>query len=288
MADGALHLFEGWVIFLVCSGLLAAEMYLLARLSGKAFFDVFYAPSVTARPPKAQTERSVRYVPVVTCLLLLCAAGLTVSLLSSRSEITPDRARFAGFPARLGEWQGRTSLLDPQTESGLALDDYILSDYSRSDGKPVNLYVAYYSSQRKGESPHSPLVCLPGNGWQITNLDRTSYEGFGAEQPMNRVVIEQGSNRQIVYYWFDERGRKIANEYLAKWYLLTDAIFMNRTDGALVRLMTSVLPGELEHDADERLQAFMHDAVPSLEAYLPSDKSSQVKSALNKRQGSQS
>ena len=88
---------------------------------------------------------------------------------------------------------------------------------------------------------------------------------------MNRAIIERNGSKQLVYYWYEERGRKIANEYWSKWYLLSDAITKNRSDGALVRLITTVLPSELERDADNRLQLFMHDLLPSLSGYLPSD-----------------
>ena len=87
--------------------------------------------------------------------------------------------------------------------------------------------------------------------------------------------------KQVVYYWFDERGRQVANEYLAKWYLLADAITKNRTDGSLIRLTTQVFPGETERDADKRLQSFMRDVVPALAGYLPSEQKSQPKSALS-------
>jgi EpsI family protein len=102
----------------------------------------------------------------------------------------------------------------------------------------------------------------------------------GARLPLNRVIIARDGVRQIVYYWFDERGRKIANEWWSKWYLLTDAILKNRTDGALVRLTTPVLPGEAEADADQRLQAFMRAVVPVLTAYLPADQPLPIRSAL--------
>ena len=127
------------------------------------------------------------------------------------------------------------------------------------EGKPINLYVAYYGSQRKGSSPHSPRVCIPGGGWEITDLQRNSYANpaTGIKLSYNRAVIEKGSDKQIVYYWFSQRGRNIANEYVSKWYLLEDAVLQNRTDGALVRLTTPVGRSESEHEADERLQAFL-------------------------------
>jgi EpsI family protein len=279
MADETLHFFEGWTIFLACSGLLAGEIFLLARFSGKAMFEVFDLPNVRGSSTGgSKIERAATLLPVLVSLLLLSSGALAASSVFGRSEIVPQRVRFASFPSRIGEWQGHASLLDPATEQGLGLDDYILSDYSRSDGKPVNLYVAYYASQRSGESPHSPVVCIPGGGWLITKLERTRYVELGMEVPFNRVVIEKNSVKELVYYWFDERGRKIANEYWSKWYLLTDAIIKNRTDGSLVRLSTQISAGESERDADERLKSFMGDVLPSLTQYLPSDGAEEVKS----------
>lgn len=282
MAEGVLHFFEGWVIFLACAMLLAAEMYLLALSSGKTLFQVFYFPKIAAKYSQGLKRKSLAASPLVACLLLLCAGGLAILFVSGRSEIIPERTRFVAFPAQIGQWHGRTSLLDSVTEKYLGVDDYILSDYSRSDGKPVNLYVAFYASQRSGESPHSPIVCIPGGGWAITNLQQMNYGSPSEEQPINRVIIEKDKVKELVYYWFDERGRKIANEYWAKFYLLTDAIVKNRTDGALVRLTTPVFPGETERDADQRLQAFMQDAVPKLTDYLPPASAGQKKSVSNR------
>ena len=249
-AEGFLHMFEGWIIFLACAGVLVAEMALLARFtSGKGFFEVFYAPKVTGTSDSssAQGRLSFRPAPLIVCAVLMAAAGLATYFVSTRQEIRPERMLFAGFPATLGDWRGKTSTLDPQTEHFLGLTDYILSDYVRKDGRQVNFYVAYYASQRNGLSPHSPSVCIPGNGWQITNLERTTYESSDASVslPLNRVVIARGTDKQLVYYWFEERGMKIANEYVSKLYLLRDAMLKNRTDGALVRLTTSIYPGEI-------------------------------------------
>src|SRR5260370_20530185 len=135
-------------------------------------------------------------MPLYACLLLICATLLTGLLISNRSEIVRERSRFVTFPVTIGEWHGRASLLEPQVEHGLALEDYILSDYSKSDGKIINLYVAYYASQRTGESPHSPVVCIPADGWSITKLERTSN---GAEHPPNRPSTNQiGSNSILI------------------------------------------------------------------------------------------
>ena len=103
----------------------------------------------------------------------------------------------------------------------------------------------------------------------ISNARQLASEDSRESLPFNRVVIARGKDKQLVYYWFEERGMKIANEYLSKLFLLRDAVLENRTDGALVRLTTAVYPGEAEADADNRLQEFMRIAVPSLEPYLP-------------------
>ncbi len=230
-ADGFFHLFEGWIIFIVCAVLLTTEIYVLGRLSGKSFFEAFHFPRGTVTLRGAQQRGpSFRAVPVA-CLVLLGIAALADLLTVNRAELIPDRARFVAFPSKIADWQGRLSLLEPQIEHGLGLDDYILSDYSKADHKPVNLYIAYYSSQRKGVSPHSPAVCIPGGGWQITKLERTIYDDSRTQFPINRVLIEKGPAKEIVYYWFDERGKKIANEWISKWHLFVDAIFMNWTDG---------------------------------------------------------
>ena len=269
MADGALHFFEGWIIFIASALLLAVEAYLLALFSGRRFFDVFHVPTYEAKSlPQQNSERAFQRMPIYASLLLICVMVLTGSLISNRSEILPERSRFVTFPTAIAEWHGRSSQLEPQVENGLALDDYVLSDYSKPDGKAVNLYVAYYASQRTGESPHSPLVCIPGGGWQITRFERLDSDTL---PPLNRAIIERNGSKQLVYYWYEERGRSIANEYWSKWYLLSDALTKNRSDGALIRLITAISPGELERDADTRLRAFMQDLLPRLRQYLPSE-----------------
>jgi EpsI family protein len=108
----------------------------------------------------------------------------------------------------------------------------------------VNFYSAFYASQLAGRSAHSPRSCLPGDGWQIMQLDTVELRDpvSGRPVPVNRVVIGRGHDTQLVYYWFEQRGRVVADEYLVKWYILVDALRSRRTDGALVRLITPVDP----------------------------------------------
>ena len=130
--------------------------------------------------------------------------------------------------------------------------------------------MAYYQSQRNGLAPHSPRVCIPGGGWSITDLNRVSIElDSGKMIPVNRAVIQNDKEKQMVYYWFKQRGRDIASEYWMKWYLLTDSLFRSRTDGSLVRITTPIGQKENELIADERLQGFLSMVYPLMTDYVP-------------------
>jgi exosortase D (VPLPA-CTERM-specific) len=270
-ADGFLHMFEGWIIFLACSGLLVLEMTLLSKFFlRRNFWDVFNAPSIQVERAKGFPAGSLFSAPLVSCLALLLVTAWTSATVSIRHEVLPERKLFALFPNKLDTWQGRPSSMEASTAEFLGLTDYIESNYAQADGRNVNLYIAYYASQRSGLSPHSPSVCIPGNGWQILQLDRTEFVDGSLRFPVNRAIIANGMNRQIVYYWYDERGMKIANEWLSKLYLLRDAIFKNRTDGALVRVIAPIYPGESEAAADARLHKFVITLIPHLKGFLPS------------------
>jgi exosortase D (VPLPA-CTERM-specific) len=268
MADGVLHFFEGWIIFVASALLLALEVILLARISGRRFSEVFGFPTTETVQGSAHAESEVTELrQLYACLVLICVTMLVGSLTSNRPEIIPERSRFVTFPAKIGNWQGNPSLLEPQVEQFLAMDDYLLSDYSNPDGKIVNLYAAYYASERSGKLPHSPLDCIPGDGWSITKFERTSVDH---DRPINRATIERNGSKQLVYYWYEKLGKRITTEYFSKYLSLYDAITERRSDGALVRLTTPIRQGEPEHDADARLRQFMHDLGPTLTRFLPS------------------
>ena len=174
-------------------------------------------------------------------------------------------------------------MLETQIEEYLKPEDYIITNYSKAKNEAINFYVAYYASQRQGYSPHSPIVCIPGGGWQITKFERASYysETLGVSYPLNRVIIARNNDKQLVYYWFVQRGRNVADEYWSKWLLFVDAIMKNRTDGALVRLVTPLYPNEPENAADARLQSFIDEVEPRLKAYLPAESATSSKAVMH-------
>jgi len=256
--------------------LLSLEAWGLVRLTGdKRRFRELFTPD--APPPQQSAESSAlqkRHVaiPAIASLVLLVLAVYPAHSVPQRLENTPNRAPFVTFPMQIGSWHGRRQAIEQQYLEVLKLDDYVQANYVH-EGKPaVNFYTAYYASQRTGVSAHSPASCLPGGGWRIESFDRSAVPGAraGATPLMvNRVVIQQGASRQLVYYWFQQRGREITNEYLVKWYLFWDSLTRSRTDGALVRLVTQVGKGESVEAADARLVEFTEEVVSKLNKFVP-------------------
>ena len=269
MADGFLHYFEGWIIFMACLMLLLVEVWVFERLGERRqILNVLNFPSIRGGGAVTGSLSPTRN-PLVFGIALLLVTGVAAQALGHREEVKPVRTSLAAFPQVLGDWQASKSLLETEIEVYLGLDDYVLADYRHGD-QLVNFYAAYYGSQRKGVSPHSPQVCIPGGGWMITALDRMPVKLAGLDGfEVNRTIIERHSQRQLVYYWFEQRGRRIANEYAVKWYLLVDILMRNRSDGALVRVTTPIGSNESVQDADRRLLDFMQLAVPRLPPYVP-------------------
>jgi exosortase D (VPLPA-CTERM-specific) len=275
MAEGFLHDFEGWIIFLFCMALLFLEMWLFSRLSGRkvAFNELVLIPSEWSGNGKQAAPKAVYNKSIVPMLVLLLSTGIVSNYVQGREDIIPERKAFLNFPLHLGKWQGRNDYLSQEYLDGLRLTDYAIINYALPETQGnVNFYSAYYQSQRKGVSVHSPKGCIPGDGWQIIQFGQNAIPDIKLESnsiDVNRAVIQKGNNRQLVYYWFQQRGRSITNEYLVKWYLFYDAISMNRTDGSLIRLVTSVGEGEDITLADQRLRTFLKDVVTELPAYIP-------------------
>lgn len=267
MAEGFLHDFEGWIIFMACAVILFALVWLLERLTNKevSLAKVFGVVAVPEQSGSAYSGQSHSSLPLITAIVLIAGASYATYFLDKRAEVKPEHVSFVNYPMQLDDWQGRHDRLDKDVIRKLGMDDYLLANYvSEQQIAPVNFYVAYYESQRKGVSPHSPRVCIPGGGWEIADLKRIIVNGH----PANRVIIKKGEQKQLVYYWFQGHGRIVANEYINKWYLFVDAVFKNRTDGALVRYVTAVSPQETLEAADARILDFMTKADAELVNYI--------------------
>lgn len=275
MAEGFLHDFEGWAVFLLCMVLLFIEMWLFSILNGKktAFSELVQLPDEWyARAAERKIEFNFNRSAYVA-MGLIAMLGFSGQFIRGDQEIIPQRQAFLNFPLQFEGWSGRRDFIEQKYLDTLKLTDYFIANYVSADGRgSVNFYSAYYQSQRKGASVHSPRSCIPGDGWQITQFgqrDFTDLQIQGSPLRVNRAVIEKGDYKQLVYYWFQQRGRTLTNEYAVKWYLFADAINMHRTDGALVRLVTSLDKGQDIDVADQRLHGFLQLLLKELPDYLP-------------------
>jgi exosortase D (VPLPA-CTERM-specific) len=274
MAEGMLHEVQGWMMFMLSAGVLLLELILLNRIGRdrrpwrEAFSIGTEQPqSVSMLPPR----RSMRPSAWAAAAALATFSIVAIAMPNTRLDV-PARESFASFPLQLGSWNGRREDMERIYLDALKLDDYLLADYTAANGSDVNLYVAWYNSQEAGGATHSPRACLPGGGWRIVDLRQVPVDGVSvASVPLtvNRALIEYGDQRELVYYWFMQRGRVVTSEYLVKWYLLVDALLRHRTDGALVRLIVPLPEAASPRDAEERLQGFAATVVPRLASFVP-------------------
>jgi exosortase D (VPLPA-CTERM-specific) len=285
-AEGFYHFFEGWVIFVLSLFLLLLEMWVLAGLGNHGTSRISPNPQsaglstlphrIASLPDRGPGNpgSSMAYV----CSLFLLVPFLVASTqISAREEIVPARTSFLDFPMEVGIWRGQAYPMEQAFIDTLRFDDYLLADYQQGTDPPINLYLAYYQSQKKGQSVHSPRTCIPGGGWEIESLEAIRLDGMKGANPslwVNRVMIHKGAQRQLVYYWFQQRGRIMTNEYLVKWFLLWDGLTHNRTDGALVRVTVPIASGADIEASEGALHAFVKSLSPVLPDYIPDGPSS--------------
>jgi len=226
-------------------------------------------------PGRIEMSRRV----AVMLIALLLAAGVAAK--SARRETIPLKKSFAFFPMEIEQWRGVPQpAFEDDTLAALGVDDYLARVYVDRRRSAVGLYVGYWKSQRQGDAVHSPQNCLPGAGWQIVSRTRISPDDpsqpLSRDLEINRTVIQKGRQRQLVLYWYQSQGRIVASEYWSKIFLVADAIRRNRTDGAVVRIMTPItdadsnrLPLQDERNAERLALDFTALILPRLTDFLP-------------------
>lgn len=274
MAEGVLHDFEGWAVFMSCIAILIGEMWILSSI-GKDKLPLREAFGLDFPEPTPE-DAEVKYrkipKPFYASLALITLVAVSIFALPEQVEIEPDRKQFVEFPLEFNGWKGKTGYLEQIYIDALKLTDYAMNDYIGEDGGRVNFYSAYYSSQKKGASAHSPRSCIPGGGWRIASLTQyviADTEVDGRALQVNRLVIQKDEVKQLVYYWFQQRGRIVTNEYMMKWWLFWDSMNDHRTDGALMRLTTTLKPGQDISIADKRLADFASKIAPIIPEFVP-------------------
>src|SRR5437879_224233 len=214
---------------------------------------------------------------MASSLRFILAAGLIASAAiflqaRGRNEIFPPRRPLQSFPTQLNNWTSTDIALQKDVLEVLGPGDFLLRVYQNPAEKQpfVDLFIAYFPSQRTGDTIHSPKHCLPGSGWLPVESSRVTL-ALPRHSPFlaNRYVIAKGTDRQLVLYWYLAHDRAVASEYWAKFYLVTDSIRLNRSDGSLVRVTTPLRPGETTDAAQARLTSFAGKFTPLLNQYIP-------------------
>jgi EpsI family protein len=203
-------------------------------------------------------------------LVVLLLGGVVVNAWQYLGEVPVQRKQLKDFPREVGVWEqrGADQEFDQQTETILGASDYLMRDYRGLGGITANFYVGYYASQRTGATYHSPQNCLPGSGWVMTDPGKITISPVGqAPFEANRYIVQNGSNKQLLVYWYQGRGRKTASEYWGKIFTVIDSVKMRRSDTAMVRVMVPV--GASEASALEAAQSLSESAASALPEFVP-------------------
>lgn len=212
-------------------------------------------------------SKSPSSVRLWTTVAILLGAFVLLQTVSHGEAVAP-RQPLDGLPYTLGPWTGRADSLQQEVVKAVGVSDYANRVYSQPGVTPIQLYIGFYTTQRSGDTIHSPKNCLPGAGWDpIRSGYATVPVADGRKIVVNEYVIQQDQDKQLVFYWYQGRGRVIASEYAGKLWMVVDALSRNRTDSALVRLVTPM--ADSEGQAHARLVKFTQVLFPHLDEFIP-------------------
>jgi EpsI family protein len=221
-------------------------------------------------PVSDQGEAAMKSARFWAVALMLAGAALLLQMRGNR-DLTPASEPLAQVPFTIMGYTGRDVPIDQETLDILGVGDILSRIYTQGgQSQPIGLLLAYYPTQRTGVTMHSPKHCLPGAGWVFESSDYVYLNDVqGKSHQVGEYVISDGESRQFVIYWFQEQGRSIASEYLARVYLVSEAMRLNRSDGALVRVTTPIGPGDDTSRAKARAEAFTAQLAPMLPRFIP-------------------
>lgn len=289
-AEGFFHGFSGWFIFMFTFAVLLGLMWCLNRLfpdpkdddEDEDLQEGGVEVESTAEPMDEESgapggtgdvKRRPSFLRPAQAMAALVVLGASLVLAQGVEfrEKTPIAAALDRFPLEIGKWEGRRQTMEQRFIDTLDLSDYTIIDFRNGNGRNVNFYVAYYESQRKGESIHSPSTCLPGSGWIFKQSGTVMIpaDAAGNAIRVKRAYMQKGEYKQLSYFWFPQRGRILTNAYQLKIFAFWDALTRHRTDGALVRLITPVYDDESPADAENRMKSLTKDLIPVLNQFLP-------------------
>jgi EpsI family protein len=253
----------------------------LLPASGMLTLCALAAGVATLAPRPARDRRQPRPLLPASAPTALAAALLIGAVVGAGWLVAPQRPLmdsiprepFSRFPPEIGAWSGTSVALSRRVERVLRADDYLSTIYYKAGSPaPVELFSAFNHSQARGEWIHPPEVCLPNDGWSIEDRELVSVgpgHAAGATLQLNRAVIVKPGERRLVYYWFVVSGKRMASEIAARLYSKYQRAVTGRSDGALVRLVTPLVPGEAPGAADARLRDFLGATARLLPRFVP-------------------
>jgi EpsI family protein len=205
-----------------------------------------------------------------TVVLLLAGTALLMKARGD-SDLIPASEPLSQLPRAIAGWTGSDRQIDQETLDVLGAGQFLSRLYTQTGRlQPIGLFIGYFPTQRSGVTIHSPKHCLPGAGWVFESQQYVDLrDANGKPHRVGEYIISNGEAQQFVIYWYQAHGRSVANEYMAKIYMVTDAMRLNRTDGALLRVITPIGPKEDTRGARARAEAFTAQLAPLLPSYIP-------------------
>lgn len=273
--EGFLHFFEGWVVFIASLFILVIFAWSLTKILPNApvlskvfsFDHIFDSQkqSYSEKPQQWQTHAATRIV-----LVSLTIAVIISSPFIKREDVQVISKPFTLFPATLGKWNANESRLPASVVESAAASDYYNGTFTSKAGKGINLYISYYADQKLGPAPHSPELCIPGDGWKIiSNKPQILKAKKGNEIEVNRLIITKGNHKIVTYYWLKQGKEIFRQQYMARLNLIWFAIKENRADAALIRMVSEVGINEKIEETDARMQEMASELLNVISDFVP-------------------
>ena len=270
--EGFLHFFEGWVVFVASLVILIGIAWLLTKLMSDSptLLKVFSLEHVFETSQKATTEKKQNWQTHSTVKIMLASLLIAVivsSPFTEREDNIVSRKPFTSFPQMLGKWKANEKRLPAAV---IDSSDYYNGTFTSPEGKGINLYIAYYADQKFGAAPHSPELCIPGDGWKITSNTPVLLKNKKNKTiEVNRLIITKGDHKIITYYWLKQGSKIFREQYMARLDLILFAIKENRADAALIRMVSEVGNNETMEGTDARMQEMATELLDVISDYVP-------------------
>jgi len=263
-SGGIRHEAAGWLIFALSFVILWGISLLLKRGDSSAPFDNFQvSTSIDRRDSSPYTRR-----PFIIAAAILIAAIFYINFFGTVHKV-PLLRPLADFPRQIGSFTMVSSqTFNDEVMNNVGVDHYIMRQYRDPTGYTLGLYIGYYESQTEGEIIHSPKHCMPGSGWNAVRSELVplpNSQKKGSSSKINRILLQKGMEKQLMHYWYQSRGRVVANEYKDRAYMILDSVFRRRSDGALVRITG---PGYNYADDVKKQLKFIAKLLGEIDEYL--------------------